>query len=935
MARVTGRGAAAKAQPGFYVAVCDCLTVACCKIGHTSDLRERLHDSAYVTCFPPGSWRFAGTLELPSKEAAYAVETGVLQYFAASRLAPSELVAVSAEKALVAAEKIAAALGHPVTARIAPVYGRAPARKIAAASAKDAAASSMADNVRALLAQHGIAPTLEVPAIEVPTLEVPAQEVPTAEVPTLEVPTAEVPTAEDAPADFGDVELVLVQAALELREYQTVAAGATAAELRATGRAILQMACRCGKTPVAYTAARLLAAEDARPTLFLVPGLALLRQTAQKLYSYSQGAASLFLVGSDPRPVTLGANCFLPMTTDPRAVAQWLAAPAAEGQARWLISTYQSSELLTSYVDRFGLIVYDEAHRICGGRAPRPFNAVLLACASDVAYVAPRQLFMSATPAYEPLAPGVISMRDRALFGGVASRYYLRQGIAAGYVNDFRLELMAIEDAASEDAAMATGVAAAMQAVDKLLVFCRDVAHAERLCALSARVAGYASSIVHSRLPAGAAAAALEEFARPGVRAALFNCRMLQEGVEVPPLVGVFFAAPRHSPRDIIQSLCRPLNPAPGKPRSAVFLPIAYDPAAGADAPANLRRYASIVPFVDALLDEDPQLFDMLIGGETEAGLFRLTFANTAVGIDAATPRAVLAACRRVLRHGVAGAALTGGERRPERLLRADAIPWGRAYAELRRVVLACRRYPKTTDEWIVAGEGHMAGGAAHMAGGAARVNLHAVYGAMASRYLEGKLEPYQRRDLEALPGWLPWGAEGPYAWGPCMAFLEEWLAERGVAALALEINKGGYVGLEATPMERLSGALTCVNQQVFGKKTRDASGAMVVHAANRVPAAHAADLDRICARFGLRWRKEFRADGTVDAMKPTFIQEAYGRFKVLYAQDRAHPYIREHFPGYPLKHAQQCALDLRTAEARAALPPRRARGATRIMGPK
>jgi len=392
---------------------------------------------------------------------------------------------------------------------------------------------------------------------------------------------------------------------------------------------------------------------------------------------------------------------------------------------------------------------------------------------------------------------------------------------------------------------------------------------------------------------------------------------MLQEGVEVAALNAVFFAAPRHSPRDIIQSLCRPLNPAPGKPCSVAFLPVAHDAAAPIDGPANLRRYSSILPFIDALLEEDSRLFDILIGGAPDDSIMQLTIVRARTAALAPdTARQVLAACRRVIRHGITGAAAAG--RRPERLLRADTIPWGRAFAELRRVVLECRRYPKTTDEWIFA---------AAPGGEEARINLHAVYAAIAARYAAGKLEPYQRTDLESLPSWLPWGAEGPYAWGPCMEFLERWLEAHGVGALALEINKGGYVGLEATPMERLSGALTCVNQQVFGKKTRDAAGEMVVRAADRVPAAHAADLDRICARFGMRWRKEFRADGTVDPARPTFIQEAYGRFKRLFAEGgSAHPYIQEHFPGYPLKHARQCALDLRTEEALAALPPRRAR---------
>ena len=102
---------------------------------------------------------------------------------------------------------------------------------------------------------------------------------------------------------------------------------------------------------------------------------------------------------------------------------------------------------------------------------------------------------------------------------------------------------------------------------------------------------------------------------------------------------------------------------------------------------------------------------------------------------------------------------------------------------------------------------------------------------------------------------------------------------------------------------------------------------------ADRVPPAHAADLDRICGRFNLRWRKVFRADGTVDPAHPTFIQEAYARFKRMYAEGGAdHPYIREHFPGYPLKHARQCALDLAGS---AALPPRRPRAPRGAPTPK
>ena len=884
------------------------------KVGHTGDLRERLHDSAYITCFPPDSWQYSATIEVTTKTDAYAIETGVLQCLKLKRLGRSELVVATLEEIISIARQVALAMKIAGSLMLNPTYERT--RCI---SVVDKTPSEL--RVQSLIA-------LAISTIEKLTL--PAQ-APPAQAP----PELTFNPIDDAAAPVDDQELLTVLEdtvlyrrpadPLQLREYQQTAATAVANELTASQRTILQMACRCGKTLVAYEAARQINLED-RPVLFLVPGLALLRQTAEKLYQYAQGDIDMLLVGSDPRPVELGRAT--PMTTDTASIYTFLTAFADKTRPRWVICTYQSSSLVQDRVDLFSLIIYDEAHRICGGRAPRPFNSVLLACERSQAS---KQLFMSATPAYDPITPDTISMRDRSLFGGVASRYYLRSGIDAGYVNNFRLQLVAAPTgAASEDEAMAGAIAEAMRHVEKLLVFCRDIAHADRLAAATARIAAAAigaanfeCSSVHSRLPAGAAQAALQRFAAPGVRAALFNCRMLQEGVEVPPLNAVFFAAPRHSPRDIIQSICRPLNPVPGKPCSVVFLPVAYDAAAGVDAPANLRRYSTILPIVDALLEEDSRLFDMLIGGAPDDDMLQLLVVR-AGGATLAAPAAlvaeaaqILAACRRVIRHGVAGAAATG--RRSERLLRADAIPWGRAFAELRRVVLECRRYPKTTDEWIFAGA----------PGSEVRVNLHAVYAAIAARYSAGTLEPYQRTDLESLPSWLPWGAEGPYAWGPCVSFLEHWLETYGIDALALEINKGGYVGLEATPMERLSGALTCVNQQVFGKKTRDAAGEMVVRAADRVPAAHAADLDRICARFGMRWRKEFRADGTVDPARPTFIQEAYGRFKQMFAEGgSAHPYIQEHFPGYPLKHARQCALDLRTEEALAALPPRRARGA-------
>ena len=63
-------------------------------------------------------------------------------------------------------------------------------------------------------------------------------------------------------------------------------------------------------------------------------------------------------------------------------------------------------------------------------------------------------------------------------------------------------------------------------------------------------------------------------------------------------------------------------------------------------------------------------------------------------------------------------------------------------------------------------------------------------------------------------------------------------------------------------------------------------------------------ELDRICSKFGLCWRKERNEDGTVNENGPlTFIQEAFKKFtehRNLYGDNAE--YIQKWYPGYPHK---------------------------------
>jgi len=899
-----GRGNRRGAIAGFYCARCPWFdsdaedTVRIHKVGETGDLRARLSDSAYVTCFPPGSWSYAFTFETRTKRDAARVEAGVLSVAAARRLGGTELVRGTQAELRAQAEAVVAVLRIKGTFRDdAPAYPAAPAPPPSGAGGAAEDPLLSAAELAALPP-----PLLALPWGEGPAPPPAAPCEPPGEADALCTALAALALDEDESGELPDLDAgpspPPAHAPLEDRPYQAEAVAACLRELAVSSRTILQMACRCGKTRVAHgVAEHFFRGAPPRKVLFLVPGLALLHQTVAKLDAYGLRARAL-LVGSDERPYTprslsdpSGAAALVP-TTRPEQIARVCGEEPAPSPLL-VVSTYQSSPLLP---DCFDLIVFDECHRTCGDARPRPFTKALLGFERGA------RLYMTATPRYD----GAVSMKDRALFGGEAYAYPLRRGIDAGYVNGFELLLMG-------GGSVAEQVAAAMAKVDKLLVFCRSIRHAVELAGEVRALGGdYECFSAHSRMSGPEVGAALARFGAEGTRGVLTNCRLFQEGVEIPALNGVFFAAPRHTPRDIIQSLCRPLNRRPGKPLSRVFLPVPYDDSFPPQAPENMGRFTSILPFFDALMSEDPLLYEHLL--DPSGTSYPLEWVTSAAqGADASdlgirySPEQLLAAVRLAVRRGSAN------PKAGERLLRAAKIPWDIGSTELQRIVLECKRYPKTTDAFAY---------------GDATVNYGLYYRYVRDSYAkhlaggEQPLEPYQLRFLEGLPGWDPYGVQGPYPWKETLATLEGWLAANGGVPPMVDINCGGWVGLDATPLERLSGTLTCCNQG-DGRDRKDGKGAAIPGSGLILALDKQKDLDELCERWGLRWRKERLTplpeapEGSAGSLledakgnytgKRTFIQLAFDRFK---AHVKRHgpqdEYVQTHFPGWPGKHKKQ-----------------------------
>ena len=855
--------------PGFYIAGHPWLNpIGVYKVGFTRDLRRRLHDSGYVLCFSPGDWNYMATFETETGEEAEQLESFVKEYYRDSRPWGNELVKDTADNIITIASQLVSLLKISAEKKIAPHYPRPPSRR------PEERAIESTPALRSQLATFG--PFLKpFPALK----------------PSPALPVPEKGTRIVCP------EIDTFQA--EERSYQNDAVAHCINDLTGSSRAILHMACRCGKTKVAYEVIKTYLACHQK-VLFLVPGLALLRQTAQKIVSYGL-TVPILLIGSDLVPVNLGeTRSPASMTTNWEIIRSFVETPGSA----LVISTYQSSAVPS---DIFDLVVFDEAHRVCGDMTERVFNYVLLN------YTKSHHLFMTATPRYD----GEISMNQRARFGGVAYRYHLREGINAGYVNNFRLELVVAEENErfDPDDVLAWQIKTAMetQGINKMLIFCKNIAH---IISLSQKVIAVGGNFVcysaHSRMDSKVRSKIIGQFGNTSTPALMFNCRLFQEGVEFPNLNAIFFAAPRHSPIEIIQSLCRPLNKKRGKPPSVIFIPLPCSSTSSVDSLPNLRRYSTIVPFIDALLDEDPDFYDHLlgVGKPYPFGCFPVVGKYS----GKFSQEKILDAVKRVVRYGPGG-------RGSDRLLFPCRIPWERGFRELSRVVNQCGRYPKTVD-------------AAEISPGI-MVSFYRWYRWAVKSYLSGKnlqlqttlanllpsllidlvskfcgfdpdpvnfLEPFQIKQLEDLEGWTLFGVNGPYPWNECMQFFETWLEDHDGVPPMVEVNRGGYVCLDATWMERLSGALTCVNQGDGRARKGGLPGSGFTVSEHKQN-----DLDRICSRFGLRWRKERDSRGELLVTtrgkyigQPSFIQTAHKKFKRRFrAVGKIDPYFSTYFPGY------------------------------------
>ncbi|MGW4202306.1 Helicase associated domain protein [Streptomyces sp. NPDC004726] len=387
---------------------------------------------------------------------------------------------------------------------------------------------------------------------------------------------------------------------VELRKHQVAALAAIqAAAAAGEKRMTVVSACGTGKTLVAQQAAQRLAPQGT--VLVLMPTKALVTQTIRRWREAGRTGLALGVCSLSQTDSGL-APAEAVMCRYPRAIAR---AARTTGPVT-VFSTYGSLHHIRDAHELYGLppwdlVIIDEAHRTCSA-----FGDGWGTIHDDAAVPAKIRLYMTATPrvwvapAPNELLPfmeriPLATMDHRDIFGPTVFELGMAEAIERGILADYQVVMPIADDAdlhhilaarrpantahhdGLRNAAIQVAVlrAIAEYGLRRVLVFHNRVALAEAFAESLPTTAqevgeqlcidGLWSRAIHGEQPGDWRRDLLEDFADPDrACAVLSNVRVLNEGVDMPDVDSVVFAAPRYSVIDAIQAIGRGLRQPPG-----------------------------------------------------------------------------------------------------------------------------------------------------------------------------------------------------------------------------------------------------------------------------------------------------------------------------------------------------------------------------------
>ncbi|WP_405483160.1 Helicase associated domain protein [Streptomyces anulatus] len=436
---------------------------------------------------------------------------------------------------------------------------------------------------------------------------------------------------------------------MRLRPHQREALAAIrAAAGEGRRRMTVVAASGSGKTLIAQRVCAELAPQGA--TLVLVPTKALVVQTARKWREAGYrglliGVCSLSQddSGLPSREVT--------MTSDPATIAARVA--GAPGSVV-VVATYASLHRLTtahsSGLGTWDLLIADEAHRTCAA-----FGEGWGTVHDDTLIPAAIRLYMTATPriwAARPDAglletgdrPPLATMEHEEVFGPTVYRLGLADAIERGIVADYQVLVVVVDDqnrdllsilndphpagSAHHDglrnAAVQVAVVRAIHEhkLRRILAFHNRVEAATGFARTLPQTAAQVheplrrdhlwSHAVYGEQDDTVTQSLLAAFDDPGQDVAvLSNARILNEGIDLPDLDAVVFAAPRYSTIDAVQGVARGLRQSPGTGKRTTLLIPVYLPETGDGADIlESSDFAALIAILQALRSHDESFMD-------------------------------------------------------------------------------------------------------------------------------------------------------------------------------------------------------------------------------------------------------------------------------------------------------------------------------------
>jgi predicted helicase len=379
---------------------------------------------------------------------------------------------------------------------------------------------------------------------------------------------------------------------LVLRDPQKKCIESVLESFKTCDRNHIIMPCGLGKSITSFYIDKTM---NNKKTLILVPSLYLLSQIYSSWVKESFNDPIKYkylLIGSDydqsDKIITKSVDC----TTDINLINQFYKNVSDKNKNKYIIiSTYQSSKLLSD--KEFDLIIFDEAHKTVGQDSYFSFAL------HDKNIIGKKRFFMTATKRVYKTngsdssdinsedsedSEDIISMDNENLYGSLVYEYTLREAIDNGYLCDYQLECMLINDKTIQEY-KDNNKLIHLEANDKnyykdthniatafmiksmfdnnkikhLLTYHSSINNSKQFAELLNSITGIKTFHIDGSYISNKRYKIIKEFVETE-KAIITSSKVLNEGIDIPIVDSVCFVDGRKSQIDIIQCIGRSLR---------------------------------------------------------------------------------------------------------------------------------------------------------------------------------------------------------------------------------------------------------------------------------------------------------------------------------------------------------------------------------------